>query len=177
MTDYINKSEFKTRIGKMYYLWKKKAGRIVILYLGDSKQDFQVFLNKIKEIYKGPQLISFIPKKSTEIEKAINDYLNGNIKEIDFEVEFLLGTKFQKSVWSKLISVPYGKTISYKELSNISGYKEAWRAAGSALNRNPAMLVIPCHRVIKSNGTVGRFAGGPELKEFLLNLEKKDDST
>src|SRR4030066_346911 len=62
-----------------------------------------------------------------------------------------------------------------KKLSFLSGYERAWRAAGSALSKNPVMLVIPCHRVIKSDGRIGRFAGGPELKEFLVNLEKGAD--
>lgn len=177
MIKNLNKSEFETQIGKFYYLWQYKAGRIVILYLGNSKKDFRDFIKKIKMVYREPNEIFFVDKKSAEIEAAITGYLDGKIKKFDFKIEFLAGTEFQKSVWKNLASVPYGKTISYKKLSFLSGHERAWRAAGSALNRNPVMLVIPCHRVIKNNGRIGRFASGSELKEFLVNLEKGADNT
>jgi len=177
MIKYLNKSEFVTHIGRLYYLWKDKAGKTVILYLGNSKQDFLKFIENVKMIYGDPCRISFIDKKSRAIENAITGYLDGKIKKFDFKVEFLTGTRFQKSIWKKLASVPYGETVSYKKLSFLSGYERAWRAAGSALNRNPVMLVIPCHRVIKSNGNIGRFASGTKLKEFLVNLEKGVNNT
>lgn len=175
MTEYLNKSEFVTSIGRLYYLWKDKAGKIVILYLGNSKQDFQNYIENVKVIYRDTHRISLIRKKSSDIETAITAYLDGKIRKFDFKVEFLTGTRFQKSIWNKLTSVPYGETISYKGLSCLSGYKRAWRAAGTALNKNPVMLVIPCHRVIKSNGNIGRFASGIKLKEFLVNLEKRSN--
>ncbi len=174
MTEYLNKSDFLTDIGRMYYLWEDRAGKTIILYLGNSKQDFQRYVEDIKKIYRQPDRISFVSKKSRTIENAVVGFLDGKIKKFDFEIEFLVGSQFQKSIWRNLLSVPYGETISYKELSFLSGYKKAWRATGSALNRNPVILVIPCHRVIKSDGSIGRFAGGPELKEFLLSLERSN---
>lgn len=173
----LNKSEFETRIGKFYYLWQNKAGRTVISYLGNSRKDFRDFIEKIEMIYREHNKIFFVDKKCAAIEAAITGYFDGKIKKFDFIVEFLAGTDFQKSIWKNLVSVPYGKTISYKKLSFISGYEKAWRAAGSALNRNPVMLIVPCHRVIKNDGRIGRFAGGSELKEFLVNLEKEDHKT
>ncbi len=177
MIKNINKSEFETQIGRFYYLWQYKAGRIVISYLGNSKKDFLDFIKKIKKIYGDMDEIYFTDKKSNVIETAITGYFNGKIKKFDFTIEFLAGTSFQKRIWGKLISVPYGETISYKRLSFLSGHERAWRAAGSALNRNPVMLIIPCHRVIKSDGRIGRFASGTKLKEFLVNLEKRVDNT
>lgn len=174
MTEYLNKSDFITGVGRMYYLWKGRAGKTIILYLGNNKQDFQKYIEDVKSTCRRSGRISFVSKKSRTIENAIAGYLDGKIKKFDFEIEFLIGTQFQKSIWKGLLSVPYGETISYKELSFISGYEKAWRAAGSALNRNPVILVIPCHRVIKSDGSIGRFASGPELKEFLLNLESSN---
>jgi len=175
MSKNLNKSEFETKIGKFYYLWEDKASRIVIYYLGNNKKDFGNFIRDIEKIYGDTGRIYLIDKKSNEIETAITGYLDGKIKKFDFEVEFLAGTDFQKRIWHKLASVRHGETISYKRLSSLSGYERAWRAAGSALSRNPVMLVVPCHRVIKSDGKIGRFAGGPELKEFLVNLEKGTD--
>lgn len=177
MIKNLNKSEFETRIGKFYYLWEDKAGRTVIYYLGNNKKDFRNFTRDVKKIYGDPDKIYLIDKKSNTIETAIIGYLDKKIKKFDFKVEFLVGTSFQKRIWEELASVPYGETVSYKELSFLSGYERAWRAAGSALNRNPVMLVIPCHRVIKSDGRIGRFASGTELKEFLINLEKGADNT
>ena len=172
MIKNLNKSEFETKIGRFYYLWEDKADRIVISYLGNSKKDFRNFIEKIKMIYRDPNKVFFVDKKSAAIEAAVTGYLNGKIKKFDFRIEVLTGTSFQKRIWEKLISVQYGETISYKKLSSLSGHERAWRATGSALNRNPVMLVIPCHRVIKSDGRTGRFASGTKLKEFLVNLEK-----
>ena len=177
MIKNLNKSEFKTSTGKFYYLWEDKAGGTVIYYLGNDKKDFGNFLENIKKIYRDPNGIYLINKKSNTIETAIIGYLDGKIKKFNFKVEFLAGTSFQKRIWKKLASVPYGETVSYKRLSFLSGYERAWRAAGSALNKNPVMLVIPCHRVIRNDGRIGRFASGSELKEFLVNLEKGADNT
>jgi O-6-methylguanine DNA methyltransferase len=177
MSKNLNKSEFKTSIGKLYYIWEDKTGGTVIYYLGDDKKDFGNFIESVKKIYGDTDRIYLIDKKSNTIETAIIGYLDGKIKKFDFKVEFLAGTSFQKRIWEKLASVPYGETVSYKKLSFLSGYERAWRAVGSALSKNPVMLIIPCHRVIKSNGRIGRFADGPKLKEFLVNLEKGADKS
>jgi len=84
---------------------------------------------------------------------------------------FLAGTEFERKVWNKLASVPYGETISYKKLAELIGHSGACRAVGSALRKNPLMLAVPCHRVIRSNGNIGKFSGGEKVKRFLLNLE------
>jgi O-6-methylguanine DNA methyltransferase len=173
MIAFINDSGFITCAGKFYYLWREKYGNTVVLYLGNNKGDFKRFLDKIREVYRGQRQIFFIHKKSADIERAVISYLEGKINKINFNIEFLTGTEFQKNIWKKLISVPYGKTISYRELSEISGYSKAWRAAGSALKDNPLMLIIPCHRVIRSDGDSGEFKGGARLKKFLIDMEKK----
>ncbi|GAG73838.1 unnamed protein product, partial [marine sediment metagenome] len=69
-------------------------------------------------------------------------------------------------------SIPYGKTVSYRKLASLAGYRKAWRAAGSALKKNPVILIVPCHRVIRSDGNPGEFGGGKKVKKFLLSLEK-----
>ncbi len=172
MPVHISKIEFMTCIGKLYYLWRERAGKTVIIYLGNNRKDFLEFLDNIKKNYWVSKKIYFTSKKSVCIENTINDYLNGKTKKINFEVEFMTGTQFQKKIWEKLISVNYGKTISYKELANLAGYRRAWRLAGSALKSNPVLLVVPCHRVIKSDGSPGEFKGGNKIKKFLLELEK-----
>ena len=82
------------------------------------------------------------------------------------------GTPFQRSVWRHLQDIPYGETISYGELAKRVGNPKASRAVGAANGKNPLPIVIPCHRVIGSNGTLTGFGGGLPTKEALLGLEK-----
>jgi methylated-DNA-[protein]-cysteine S-methyltransferase len=82
------------------------------------------------------------------------------------------GTEFQRSVWRQLQEIPYGETISYGELARRVGNPKASRAVGSANGANPLPIVIPCHRVIAGNGTLGGFGGGLPTKQILLALEQ-----
>lgn len=91
----------------------------------------------------------------------ILEYLAGERKGFD-HLELLNpeGTDFQKSVWQALLKIPYGKTSSYKELANEIGKPKAMRAVGTAVGKNPFLIIVPCHRVIKSDGNLGGFAYG-----------------
>ena len=89
-----------------------------------------------------------------------------NMKELNPE-----GTGFQKDVWNALMEVPYGKTISYSGLAETSAHPRAVRAVGRAMHDNPISVVIPCHRVIRSDGGIGGYALGLDLKTRLLKLE------
>ncbi|MCL2077334.1 MAG: methylated-DNA--[protein]-cysteine S-methyltransferase [Oscillospiraceae bacterium] len=82
------------------------------------------------------------------------------------------GTAFQQTVWNVLLSVPYGETRSYKQIAELTGNPRACRAVGMANNKNPLHIIIPCHRVVGSNGALIGYAGGLEIKERLLKLEK-----
>ena len=82
------------------------------------------------------------------------------------------GTPFQQEVWQQLCQIPFGQTISYLELAIRIGKEKAVRAVGMANGRNPISMVIPCHRVIAADGTLGGYAGGLKIKTALLNLEK-----
>jgi len=84
----------------------------------------------------------------------------------------VIGTPFQKSVWAALTKIPHGETRSYKQIAEQIGRPAAARAVGMACNKNPLPLLIPCHRVVGSNGSLTGFAGGVNTKEMLLNLEK-----
>jgi O-6-methylguanine DNA methyltransferase len=172
MIRYVNKTEFMTKIGVLYCLWEDRADGITVLFLGCKSEVFQKYIEKIKDNYRDSDSFSFINKESKDIENKIDGYLDGKIRSLDFKVEFLMGTQFQKKIWNTTISISYGKTISYWKLAALAGYKNAWRAAGSALKKNPIMLIVPCHRVIRSDGTPGEFGGGKKVKIFLLSLEK-----
>lgn len=82
------------------------------------------------------------------------------------------GTPFQQSVWRQLQKIPYGETRSYQEIAIGIGNEKAVRAVGQANNKNPIMIIIPCHRVIHKNGDIIGFACGGEVKQYLLDLEK-----
>jgi len=82
------------------------------------------------------------------------------------------GTPFQKQVWTALLEIPYGETRSYKDIAQSIGNPLAVRAVGMANNKNPLAVLVPCHRVIGSNGKLVGYAGGLEVKEFLLKLEQ-----
>ena len=82
------------------------------------------------------------------------------------------GTVFQQQVWKALCDIPYGETRSYKQIAEAIGNPKAVRAVGMANNRNPLIIVVPCHRVVGANGKLVGYAAGIEKKEFLLKLEK-----
>ena len=82
-----------------------------------------------------------------------------------------MGTTFQQRVWTELTTIPYGETRSYGQLAEAIGNRSAMRAVGAANGRNPISIIVPCHRVIGSNGTLVGYGGGLERKRFLLGLE------
>lgn len=102
----------------------------------------------------------------------LNEYKDGKRKEFDIPLH-LEGTPFQIKVWQELQKIPYGKTATYKDIAISVGSPKAYRAIGNANNRNRIMIVIPCHRVIGADGKLVGYAGGLDLKETLLLLEKK----
>jgi methylated-DNA-[protein]-cysteine S-methyltransferase len=106
-----------------------------------------------------------------ETERQLNDYFTGNLKEFSLKLD-AAGTDFQKDVWEALRTIPYGETRSYGQIAKQIGNPKAVRAVGAANGKNPISIVVPCHRVIGSNGKLTGFAGGLETKACLLNIEK-----
>ncbi len=100
----------------------------------------------------------------------LKEYFAGTRKEFDVTLD-IEGTDFQKRVWNELRNIPYGKTISYKTLSEKLGDVNAIRAVGKANGQNPIAIIIPCHRVIGANGNLVGYAGGLDIKEKLLHIE------
>ncbi len=102
--------------------------------------------------------------------QQLNEYFAGLRKQFDFPIK-LQGTVFQQRVYRALLTVPYGSTVSYKALTIMAGNKRGFQATGSAVGKNKLMIVVPCHRVINENGNIGGYAGGIDIKRYLLNLE------
>ncbi|MDD3248306.1 MAG: methylated-DNA--[protein]-cysteine S-methyltransferase [Methanosarcina sp.] len=106
----------------------------------------------------------------SEISRQLEAYFAGQLKA--FEVKLAPeGTEFHKSVWRALCEIPYGETRTYKEIAISVGKPKAYRAVGLANNRNPISIIVPCHRVIGTNGKLTGYASGLDVKEFLLRLE------
>ncbi|HHC74325.1 MAG TPA: methylated-DNA--[protein]-cysteine S-methyltransferase [Thiothrix sp.] len=106
-----------------------------------------------------------------EARQQINDYFIGLRQSFSLPL-LMVGTDFQKTVWQTLCTIHYGKTMSYQALALQIGHKKAVRAVANANAANALGLVIPCHRVINSNGDLGGYAGGLALKKHLLQLEQ-----
>lgn len=107
-----------------------------------------------------------------EAGKQLQEYFAGKRKSFDLPLA-PDGTRFQQSVWESLIQIPYGETRSYGQIAQSIGREKASRAVGMANNKNPIPIIIPCHRVIGANGKLVGYAGGLEVKEHLLKLEKQ----
>lgn len=113
--------------------------------------------------------------ESEIIDKAIAElrmYFNGELTEFSVETEFY-GTDFEKTVWKQLSEIPYGATVSYKEIAQAIGRPGSIRAVANAIGKNPISVICPCHRVIGSNGSLTGYDGGIEAKRYLLALEQQ----
>ncbi len=106
----------------------------------------------------------------TEVGEQLEQYFAGTRREFDVALE-LRGNSFERAVWDALLQVPYGETTSYGEIARRVGHPDAPRAVGVANARNPVALIVPCHRVIGSDGSLTGYGGGLERKRFLLDLE------
>ena len=107
-----------------------------------------------------------------EAAQQIKAFLCGNRQQLDFPIR-MAGTPFQQRVWRALQQIPYGTTRTYGEIATAIGNPRASRAVGMACNKNPLLLIVPCHRVVGANGTLTGFAYGTDAKCWLLELERR----
>lgn len=142
---------------------------IGLLVLGEEDG----FLTRVS-FHKGintPYIIENTPLLE-KVEKQLKEYFSG--ERVSFDVPLCpMGTDFQKKVWKALQSIPYGATASYGDIARQVGTGKAYRAVGMANNKNPLAIIIPCHRVIGSDGKLMGYGGGLENKVFLLSHEAK----
>lgn len=139
--------------------------------LGIIKISYEAKIRKI-------ELVDEIDENSEENElfnifkDQLLEYFEGKRKTFD-KLDLLdpKGTAFQKTVWRSLLKIPYGETSSYKEIAKTIGNPRATQAVGTAIGKNPFLIIIPCHRVIKADGSLGGFAYGREIKRKLLKIE------
>lgn len=134
-----------------------------------SSEDKILTCNFVKEIKKDTTK----PPILLESLKQLKEYFEGTRTEFNLEVR-LSGTVFQNKVWKRLQKIPYGKTKTYKELAHLIDHDLAIRATGSANGQNPISIIIPCHRVIGSDGKLRGYGGGIEKKKWLLEFENRN---
>ena len=156
-------AHFKVPTG---YFWVASSNKgIVQASIHKSKE---VFVEILKKRIKGTPIYAL--EKFAEVEKQVKEYFEGKRKTFSFTFD-LRGTEFQMAVWREIANIPLGHLTSYSNLAKAAGSPKAVRAAGSATGANPIGLLIPCHRVIRSDGGLGGFGGGLPLKRQLLENE------
>ena len=111
------------------------------------------------------------PGRLDQASRQLGEYFDGRRTVFDLPLDFRLATGFRRAVLAHLPAIPYGRTESYAQVAAATGSPKAVRAVGTACARNPLPVVVPCHRVVRSDGTAGGYAGGPDAKHVLLTLE------
>lgn len=131
--------------------------------VGDAESNFMLYLNKNFSSVK-----KINPK--SEYCKSFENYYNRKVNNFDVPLE-LIGTEFNKKVWTELMKVPYGNIKTYKQIAEAVDCPTGYRAVGNANNKNPIVLVIPCHRIVGSDSSLTGFAPGVKYKARLLEFE------
>ena len=146
-----------------HYSYETKLGSVTFV-----EEDGTLLAITTHHTYEGKRVETPLIK---EAYKQLSEYLKRERKCFDLPFN-PRGTEFQRQVWKALCDIPYGETRSYKQIAEAIGNPKAVRAVGMANNRNPLLIVIPCHRVIGSNGKLVGYGAGIAMKEYLLKLEK-----
>lgn len=153
---------FSSPLGLLYIIFSDNALAGIIFSSEFGKSPLSIPL-PLKRIKKG--------RAPENFRQQLVDYFGGKLREFEQEIILLSGTEFEKSVWLSLRQIPYGETRTYKWVAERIGKPKAVRAVGRALSKNPIPIVLPCHRVIESDGSIGGYSLGVERKRRLLNLE------
>lgn len=152
---------------KNYAIYDSPYGKIKICYAEEKI----IGLKKVDD--EEVKNMGTMTKLTDKVCVQLQEYFEGKRKKFDFPYE-LHGTQFQKKVWGVLYEIPYGETRTYKDIAIAIGNPKASRAVGMANNKNPIIIVVPCHRVIGANGKLVGYAGGLEMKKGLLDMERNN---
>ncbi|KRG08883.1 methylated-DNA--[protein]-cysteine S-methyltransferase [Lederbergia galactosidilytica] len=166
MTETIYYSQIRTEDGAVFLAATEQA----LCYVSPQNEGIRELKSWLERHYPGVQLVEDEEKLSIYTTQ-LQEYLNGEREEFTLPVE-LVGTDFQKAVWTELRNIPFGEIHTYSEIAESIGNPRAVRAVGSAIGANPLLFVVPCHRVVRKNGEMGGFRGGLSMKEKLLGLER-----
>ncbi len=156
--------EMNSPVGKLTLIASSKGLHAI---LWETDRDSEIYKKTLKQLIRSKD-----NKIILQAKKQLTEYFAGQRKKFDLPL-ILNGTDFQIQAWKQLQKIPYGKTISYGEQAEKIGDKNKARAVGMANGRNPISIVVPCHRVIGSNGKLVGFGGGLPCKQWLLEHEVK----
>jgi methylated-DNA-[protein]-cysteine S-methyltransferase len=143
-----------------------EAGLVRVAYPNEDQDAvLQTLADRIS-----PRILS-APVRLDMVARELDEYFGGQRRSFDLPLDWRLSTGFRRAVLNHLPDIGYGKTASYAAVATLAGNPKAIRAAASACSTNPLPIVVPCHRVIYSDGRIGNYRGGPEAKRTLLTLE------
>lgn len=166
MKSYINRVEYRSPVGEM--ILAEFKGELV---MADWKyRKMRGTIDKRIQSFLKSEFIDQDSSLLNQVQDELDEYFRGQTKAFDFPIR-LVGSEFQKRVWEALKSIEYGESKSYIELSRQVGDEKAIRAVASANGANAISIIIPCHRIIGSNGELVGYAGGLNAKRKLLQLE------
>jgi methylated-DNA-[protein]-cysteine S-methyltransferase len=131
----------------------------------DHASVLQVLADRIS-----PRILN-APARLDTIRRELDQYFTGHLRNFDVPLDWRLSTGFRRTVLVHLSDIAYGHTVTYAAVAQLAGNPKAVRAVGSACATNPLPVVVPCHRVLRSDGSLGGYLGGPEAKRTLLTLE------
>ncbi|MGR3317893.1 MAG: methylated-DNA--[protein]-cysteine S-methyltransferase [Candidatus Anammoxibacter sp.] len=157
--------EFNSPIGNIKVVGTSKA----ICYVWIIQDSFSKFEKVVSSRFGSKPIKDRSALK--EAEDAFQRYFDGTLKRFDLPLDISTGTQFQKRVWTVLKDIPFGQVRSYKWVAEKTGNPCACRAVGSANGKNPIPVIIPCHRVVRTNGNLGGFSSGIDIKKSLLRHE------
>jgi methylated-DNA-[protein]-cysteine S-methyltransferase len=143
----------------------ERAGRVCLLHFGPDGSEHD------KTFARWYPAEPVVRKRLADLRATLGRYFAGDVSALDTVPVALNGTTFQKNVWQALRRIPAGTTISYAELARRIGEAAAFRAVGAANGANPVAVIVPCHRVIGSNGSLTGYGGGLDRKQWLLAHE------
>ena len=156
-------------------IWKSPLGPLGLVSRGGKLAQIMFPVDPVSFPFAVERTFGSAGKESlepfAEITKQLGEYFEGRRLVFRFPMDLDQGTPFQRRVWKALADIPYGQTMSYKEIAKNIGQPSATRAVGSANGMNPLPIVIPCHRVVSSDGSLGGYTPGLAAKKKLLGLE------
>lgn len=163
----IHTTTIDTPLGKMFAASTKKGICLLSFY---DKFHIDAHLKNLKDRFNA-EVLAIENSYFTQLQQELDEYFQGKRSCFTIPLQ-LLGTSFQIKCWKALLTIEYGKTISYKEEAQKIDKPKAYRAVANANSQNMIEIIVPCHRVIQANGKLGGYSSGVDKKIYLLNLEK-----
>jgi methylated-DNA-[protein]-cysteine S-methyltransferase len=152
-----------------FFKYFSPIGNVYCVFAGP----FLVELAILERPLNAAGLSESAPPLNNSFKSELDAYFAGRQKLFRQKIKFIEGTAFEHKVWRALSGIPYGETRSYRWISERAGSPKAMRAAGQALKNNPLPIILPCHRIIASDGSPGGYSAGVAVKQWLLRHEKK----